>query len=348
MASTALSRLTGATFNRQWRELTTAQGRRTAGIGACLGAIVATALLTAGSLFETNSEPTSVSAAGSLDATVVEDRGPEKLTRSEAATRSGQDREAIAVDLATTTIRIAKGESLSQALARAGVASGETKAVSDALRLHVNLRRLDSGQPLTLDFEPQLNGQQRRLAMVSLPLNIDATIVARRTADGFKSRREDRDVQTSVVRIVGAIDNSLFASAQTAGMPARTIMDFVRLFSWDIDFQRGIQPGDKFEVLYEQFHADPGRAAKIGDIMFAALTAKGESIKYYRYRAASGVDYFNNRGESMRKALLGTPLDGARLTSGFGKRTHPILGYTHMHRGGDDRRADGRADRRRR
>jgi murein DD-endopeptidase MepM/ murein hydrolase activator NlpD len=110
----------------------------------------------------------------------------------------------------------------------------------------------------------------------------------------------------------------------------------IRAYSYDVDFQRDIQPGDEFQVMYEKYFTGDGAAARDGDILYAALTLGGKQMELYRYKTRDGiVDYFNRRGESIRKALLRTPIDGARVSSKFGVRLHPIQGFSKMHTGID-------------
>ena len=136
------------------------------------------------------------------------------------------------------------------------------------------------------------------------------------------------------MRGAGTINDSLYLSAIRAGVPPAIVVELIRMFSWDVDFERDVQPGDRFEVMFERFHAPDG--SKDGVIGYAALTLGQKTLRLYRYQFDDGVvDYFNERGFSVRKALLKTPIDGARLTSGFGMRRHPILGYSLMHRGID-------------
>jgi len=114
------------------------------------------------------------------------------------------------------------------------------------------------------------------------------------------------------------------------------IVELIRLYSFDVDFQRDIQPGDRFEVLFEAYYDERGELAKYGDILYAKLRVRNTDLPLYRFATKDGgADYFNKSGHSVRKALMKTPIDGARLTSGFGRRTHPILGYAKMHQGID-------------
>ncbi len=114
------------------------------------------------------------------------------------------------------------------------------------------------------------------------------------------------------------------------------MMELIRAFSFDVDFQREIQRGDGFDVLFERYLGETGEVVREGNVVYAVLTLSGQPLKVYRHTNGRGfTDYYDEKGQSVRKALLRTPVDGARLTSGYGKRKHPILGYTMMHRGVD-------------
>ena len=307
-------------------------------IGAGVGAAATIVIVAALGFLSATAPPTEPRRSAQASAPSAEATRATYQPRSEAATRS---REAPLPDVELgSLVRLSRGGTLAQALDRAGVSAADGNDVIAALSTQLNPRRLGAGQLVELKFESIPGTAQRRLASVIIPLDLDSTIIAKRAGEaGFVARREDKALHAGSARVVGTIDDSLFVSAQAVGMPIRVIMDFIRLYSWDVDFQREIQPGDRFEVLFEQFHPEVDRVAqrgaKVGEILYASLTIKGDDVRYYRYRAPAGIDYFNAAGESVRKALLKTPLDGAKLTSGFGKRTHPILGYTRMHRGVD-------------
>lgn len=239
-----------------------------------------------------------------------------------------------AVEERRVTVR--RGDTLMKVLRRAGAGRGEAHASITAIGTVFNPRRLKVGQKLTAAFRRAAPGKAGELASVTVEVDSEHSVTASRTENGFDVRKTVRPLDSILVRGAGRIDDSLFVSARRAGVPARIVMDVIHMFSWDVDFQRQIRRGDRFEILFERFEDGDGRPVKDGGILFASLSLSGADLPLYRFAAGDGaVDYYDPKGRSARKALMKTPVDGARLSSGYGKRRHPILGYTTMHRGVD-------------
>ena len=163
-----------------------------------------------------------------------------------------------------------------------------------------------------------------------------AYIYYRDKADDYEVRLNQKNLEKVNFLAKGVIVNSLFASAQKIDVDAEIIVEFARIFGFEIDFQRDIRKNDEFQIFYERFEDDEGENFKNGNILFAYLKNSGREIKLYRYKdSKNNIGYFTPDGKSIEKALMKTPINGARLSSGFGFRKHPILGYNKLHQGTD-------------
>ena len=233
---------------------------------------------------------------------------------------------------------IGRGDTLSVALTRAGGTREEAEAAIVAFRKVHNPRRLRVGQTLSLAFDPaDGSGAAPRLASLALDVAADRDVVVERGDDGnFTSSVVDRPLERILHRSIGTIDSSLYDAAIDAGMPDQVLMEMVHIFSFDVDFQRDIQPGDHFEVLYEAVFNKAGAFVENGPILYAHLEVGERDVELFRFEPVEGpADYLDAKGASVRKALMRTPINGARLSSAYGMRKHPILGYNKKHLGVD-------------
>ena len=131
------------------------------------------------------------------------------------------------------------------------------------------------------------------------------------------------------------IINNLYSSAMEVNINPNTIVEFARIFGFEIDFQRDIRKNDYFKIIHEKYFDENGEFIKSGSILYAHMTVNGREISLYKFGNDKNYGYFDANGKSVEKALMKTPINGARLSSSFGMRKHPIQGFNKMHTGTD-------------
>ena len=238
------------------------------------------------------------------------------------------------------TFVLAKGERLPALIERAGFSK------RDARQVAASLRAADAGAPPVgggIDLRADGAGRLDRLRFfAAADGDAGAEVLAWRTDDGWQAHRRARPVRTAHVAAAAVMTDSLFGAGARAGVPNEVMARMANLFLYDVDFVRDVQAGDRFEVVYEARYDEAGRPLGTGDIVFAAMTWRGgrEAKGYYRFEdggpgGGSEAAYFDVDGASAQRLLMKTPIEGARVTSRFGPRRHPTLGYTKAHKGVD-------------
>jgi murein DD-endopeptidase MepM/ murein hydrolase activator NlpD len=234
-------------------------------------------------------------------------------------------------------IEIGRGDTLAGVLQDAGLNSTDSYQAVKALSAQYDPRGVKPGQKLSVHFKPGTTEDERG-EFTKMVIQVDPVkeIVVSKSGDTFKTAMSEKKLVKNTYAGKAKIETSLYGSAARAGIPSQVIAEMIRIYSWNIDFQRDIQPGDKIEVMYEAEETEDGEYAKFGNVLYANLTVGGREVPIYRYEMADGrIDYFQPDGMSTRKTLMKTPIDGARISSGYGLRRHPVLGYNKMHKGID-------------
>lgn len=176
------------------------------------------------------------------------------------------------------------------------------------------------------------------LNALSVDLEPGRRLMAKRMPDGgFKAFALDSQLIPMPYIVKGSIETSLYQDAQQLGAEDQQVVDFAQVFAYDLDFQREVHPGDEFEMVFDVLTDERGNVIRRGDVHYASLNGKAVSKSFYRFTTPDEkiTDYFQANGESSTKFLMKTPINGARLSSRFGTRRHPISGYTRLHKGTD-------------
>lgn len=233
-------------------------------------------------------------------------------------------------------LEVGRGETVSEVLEDAGIEAATASAIVTAMADHKSPRDIRAGQNLRLSLVPR-NGKYD-FDQLSMEIDPVSTLHIRRGIDGTYASQLDKLPLTKTVQAARVrIRNSVYGSAAAAGIPGRVVASAIKTLGHTVDLQRDIKTGDMLELLYEVSVTPDGRVVESGNLLLARINLSGKDVSMYRYETgAHEVSYFRPDGLSLSKsALLRTPVDGARMTSGFGMRRHPILGYSKLHKGAD-------------
>jgi len=196
------------------------------------------------------------------------------------------------------------------------------------------LTNIYSGRKFSLILKKLEDGSNTIVNLI-YPINNTTNIEIRKYQNDFLLKENILQLYKKEVVVKNVIKNNLYSSAINSGIEPNIIVEFARIFGFEVDFQRDIRKGDWFEILYEKFEDDNNKVRDTGKIIYASMYVNGEEINLYNFNYKNDQEYYDIKGKSITKSLMKTPINGARLSSSFGMRKHPILGYNKMHRGTD-------------
>ena len=235
----------------------------------------------------------------------------------------------------TIDYKIKQGDTYENIINEISISKVEKKLFLKTVTKNNNLKILKLNQNLYFKIDKR---NTPRILEFKIEVSKKKEILFTRIIDEkiFISKIIEKNLDKVITYKEGKITTSLYNAAINLNIKPGVIVDFARLYGFQVDFQRDIWKNDSFQIIYEEFKNVEGKVIETGDIIYANLNLQDNDIQLYKFEYEKNkIDYFDENGKSMRKTLMKTPINGARLSSSYGKRKHPILGFTKMHTGTD-------------
>ncbi len=229
--------------------------------------------------------------------------------------------------------RVAPGETFDTILESYFISKKEIKEIKEKLSKKINLNKLNTEQRIKLTLDQSNNIVKEFIFQISNTEKI--YLIRNNETDDFNQEILITKLKKKIVYKENIILSSLYKSAIDENIPVNTIIEFARIYGFQVDFQRDIRKKDTFQIMYEVFVNDTGKQIETGNILYANLKLSGENNALYYFDKEDSKGHYDKNGRSVRKALMKTPINGARLSSPFGMRKHPIDGFNKMHKGTD-------------
>ena len=229
--------------------------------------------------------------------------------------------------------KIRSGETFDTILESYSIEKKEIIKIKNSLKKKTNLNKLNTKQIIKFSLDKTDNKIKEFTFQVSNTQKI--FLVRNNENDNFKEEILSIKLDKKIIYKENIILQSLYKAATDQRIPVNTIVEFARIYGFQVDFQRDIRKQDKFQIMYEIFLNEKKEIVETGEILFANLKLSGQDNSLYYFDNQGSEGHYDKNGKSVKKALMKTPINGARLSSPFGMRKHPIDGYNKMHRGTD-------------
>ena len=225
------------------------------------------------------------------------------------------------------------GDSIDKILTNLKITKNEKNLILSNLK-NQNSRKLYENQEIKFYID---NKKPARIYKIDFAITKSTNFYVFRNLkdNSFEYQLVEKNLSIKNIYKEAKITSSLYNSAKKLNIPANVIIDFARIYGFQIDFQRDIWKNDSFQIIYENLLNEKGKIVETGNIILANLILQGKDHPLYYFKSANTFDHYDDRGQSIKKTLMKTPINGARLSSSFGKRKHPILGFTKLHTGTD-------------
>ena len=237
---------------------------------------------------------------------------------------------------------IKKGDTIQKILKKYKVQNSDIQTVINQYKKYGKPNQLLAGNKIDIIIEKNSSTNKNSIIKFSVPITKSTTIaITKNEENKIISKKIITKLYKKKILSENIIKNNLYSSAVEAKVNPDTIIEFARIFGFEIDFQRDIRKNDYFNILYEKYFDENGEFIKSGSILYAYMTVNGREISLYKWGNDKDYGYFDANGKSVEKALMKTPINGARLSSSFGMRKHPISGFNKMHQGTDFAATEG-------
>ena len=232
-------------------------------------------------------------------------------------------------------IKARNGDSIQRILYDQKISPTEVNNVLNALRREYNVGTLRNDQKVYLVIKREKNGNFVSRLTVNID-NITTVHVFLNKDNVYETKRVTKILTKKNHLVETTIDRGIYRTAKQSGIENSIVAQFARLYGFEVDFQRDLKKNDKIKIFYERYLDDDGVSQRTGNIIYSEITNVEKNIILYRYEYPNGsIAYFTPEGKSIEKSLMRTPINGAKLSSRYGFRIHPIIGYNQMHQGTD-------------